>query len=162
MGGTLSRDEFPGGGGISLAFIYSDSMNCSACTVGGRHNAYNQKPFSRHERQEAANTSLQTIMAGNYAETTARGKGLLHCFVSHYLYLQQVSADAINQESECTIKSASLLSSICLHAILSRPFLEPSAFCSVGVLFAEGVLWANIIVEECIEFWSLQYHTPDS
>ena len=39
VGGILSRDEFPGGGGISPAFFCLDSMNCSACKVGGRHNA---------------------------------------------------------------------------------------------------------------------------
>ena len=42
VGGILSRDEFPGSGGISPAFFCSDSMNCSACKVGGRHNALNQ------------------------------------------------------------------------------------------------------------------------
>ncbi len=39
-------------------------------------------PLPRRVRQESANTTTETIMAGNYAKTTARGCGQYQRFVS--------------------------------------------------------------------------------
>jgi hypothetical protein len=48
------------------------------------HNACVVQPPSRRVRQESANTTTETITAGNYVEITARGGGLYQRFVSTF------------------------------------------------------------------------------
>ncbi len=47
-----------------------------------KSNAYNHKQIPPLDRQNEADETTQTITAGKYAKTTARGFCLVHCFVS--------------------------------------------------------------------------------
>jgi hypothetical protein len=58
-------------------------------------NAMRHKTNTRPERQDEANITTQTLIAGNYAETGERGFGLVHAIVRRkplfYGYLQLLS-----------------------------------------------------------------------
>jgi hypothetical protein len=54
-------------------FVKQEHFLPNACVV---------QPFPRRVRQESANTTTETIMAGTYAKITARGFGLYQRFVS--------------------------------------------------------------------------------
>ena len=50
-------------------------------------NACVVQPFPRRVRQESANATTETIMAGKYAKIAERGNGQYQCFVSNAIYV---------------------------------------------------------------------------
>jgi hypothetical protein len=64
-------------------------------------NASLVRPCQRPDRQNEAETSPQTFMAGNYAKTTARGHGQHQAFVSRKtLYYKHIAFQTLLDKCE--------------------------------------------------------------